>query len=79
MFFSSIRLRNAYKIGGVAYKKGKMLSENPYSGRFSKSRRRKTRNKWDEFIWAMINGHEQHGETLAGQWNLGWRNAERIK
>ncbi len=81
MFFKTTRLKNAYKIGKKAYKNGKHLSDNPYSGRFSKARRRKTKTLWDELRWAMIDEHEQeqHEGTLAGQWNLGWREAERSK
>ncbi len=79
MYFESARLKNAYKRGKAAYGKGKPLSKNPYSSRFSRARRRKPKTLWDEFIWAMINGHEQHAGTLAGQWTLGWREAESSK
>ncbi len=78
MFFKSLRLKNAYKVGRTAYKKGKHLSENPYIGRFSKSRRKKN-DEWKQLIWAMIDTHELHKGTLAGQWNLGWQDEERSK
>ncbi len=72
-FFDSRRLRAAYKRGKAAHKAGRGLHQNPYKGRFAPERRRNPEN----WAWIFIDAFDHHRFSQAGQWWLGWLDAEK--
>ncbi len=72
-FFESRKLKNAYKRGKAAHKAGLGLHQNPYKGRFAPKRRRNP----DSWTRMFIDAFDHHPYSQAGQWQLGWLDAEK--